>query len=85
MNIQTIAIRDTGWNRVIQNREESRQIRNGGNTDGQVTNPVGMIIKDAGLETECGRYFPGIRNWATLLWVLGCQSGINIKPETSHQ
>lgn len=43
-----------------------------------VTNPVCMIIKDTGLETERRRYFASVGNRTALLRVFSGQSGINI-------
>nr|VXZ87707.1 Uncharacterised protein [Klebsiella pneumoniae] len=70
VKIHTMAIQaipaGTGLFKIGKNVE----IRNCGNPDGRVTNPVCMIIKDTGLETERRRYFASVGNRTALLRVL---------------
>ena len=61
--------------RVVEDGEEDRQVRDAGNGDGQVADPVGMVIEHTGLETEHRRDLASVRNGATLLRVLGGETG----------
>ncbi len=67
----------SGRDRAVENGEEDGEVGDAGNGDGQVTDPVGVVVEHTGLETEYRRNFTGVGNGATLLRVLGSEAGEN--------
>ena len=64
-----------GRDRAVENGEEDGEVGDAGNGDGQVADPVGVVVEHTGLETEHRRDLAGVGDGAALLRVLGGEAG----------
>ncbi len=60
-----------GRDRAVEDREEDGEVGDAGDGDGQVADPVGMVVEHTGLEAEHRRDLAGVGDGAALLRVLG--------------